>query len=195
MPLDLEKDVLITHQLEIRQTRPPDLSEERRGFRQIASRMSDGPEHVLQVVCDNALKICNAGSSGVSMLRTINGEEGFSWDALAGQAAPYLGGRAPRQHSPCGVTLQRGTPQLFSHPERYFEWMQSANLSIAEGLVIPLYKRFREPYGTIWIMSHDPAKRFDREDVRIMTELGGYATTALRLIGVFEDWPDASVPT
>lgn len=171
MPLDLEKDVLITHELMLRQSRVPELEEERKAFRKIASRMSDGPEHVLQVICDSAIRICKAGSSGVSILRKSD-EEGFSWDALAGQASPYVGGRAPRHHSPCGVTLQRGAAQLFSHPERYFEFLQQANLPIVEGLVIPLYNQHKEPYGTIWIMSHDPDVRFDYEDVRIMTELG-----------------------
>lgn len=183
------EDILITDKLEQRPSREPDLGEERRALFEIAKQMSENPVNVLQSLCDNALQICQAGSSGVSLLRTIEGEEGFSWDALSGQASPYLGGRAPRHHSPCGVTLERGSAQLFSHPESYFEWLQQAKLSIVEGLVIPLFKKNQEAYGTIWIMSHDENRHFDREDVRIMTELGGYATTALRLQGYFADWP------
>jgi hypothetical protein len=186
------EDILITDKLDQRPVRAPDMKAERKAFLEISSQMSETPGRLLQTLCDNALEICNAGSAGISMLRAMEDGEGFCWDVLAGEAAPYVNGTAPRHHSPCGVTLARGTPQLFAHPENYFEWLQAANLPIVEGLVIPLYKKYSVPYGTIWIMSHDTSRHFDKEDVRIMTELGGYATTALRLQGMFEDWPDVA---
>jgi GAF domain-containing protein len=189
------EDIIITDMLEHRPVRAANMEAERKAFLQISTQMSETPNRVLQTLCDNAIEACKAGSAGISMLRVMEDGEDFCWNVLAGEAAPYVNGTAPRHHSPCGVTLARGAPQLFSHPETYFEWLQAANLPIVEGLVIPLYKKYCVPFGTIWIMSHDANRHFDKEDVRIMTELGGYATTALRLQGVFEDWPDAGNST
>ena len=77
----------------------------------------------------------------------------------------------PREFSPCGTCLDRTSPQLFAYPERYFYYLSSANVPFVEALIVPLVEK--EPLGTIWIVSHNPAIKFDAEDVRIMTESGG----------------------
>jgi GAF domain-containing protein len=182
-------DIVITEQISTRRSRPADIASERWAFREIAHQISEGPGYVIAALCRIALKVCNAGSSGISTLHPGQEDQWFTWDALAGEYAEYVGGQAPRHHSPCGVTLARAAPQLFAHPGRYFEWMRPTNIPIAEGLVIPLYKKHGVSYGTIWIMSHNEERHFDAEDVRVMTELGTHATTALRLQGFFEDWP------
>jgi hypothetical protein len=137
---------------------------------------------VFDTLCEMALMLCGAGSAGISILDNTDDAEGFTWEAVAGKLEGHHGGRAPRHHSPCGVTLERRSAQLFSHPERYFEWMQQAALPVVEGLVIPLYKQRRETYGTIWIMLHEEGGLFDKEDARIMTALGGHAAMALQML-------------
>jgi hypothetical protein len=175
-------DIIITGELPTRKSRPVDIFGERRALNTIARRMSYGRGAVFDALCDMALTLCRAGSAGISILGNTDGAEGFTWEAMAGKLEGQQGGRAPRHHSPCGVTLERGAAQLFSHPERYFEWMQQAALPVVEGLVIPLYKQRREAYGTIWILLHEEGRFFENEDARIMTALGGHASAALQML-------------
>jgi hypothetical protein len=48
-----------------------------------------------------------------------------------------------------------------------------------ESLVIPIFRSNTKPIGTMWIVSHDEGRRFDKEDVRILRELSGYVLTAI----------------
>lgn len=183
-------DVLHTSELSNRKNRAIDFAVESQALTEIARAMSGSPRDVIELICEKALALCNAGSSGVSVLFEDDGG-GFSWEALAGVFAPFTGGVAPREHSPCGVCLALDAPQLFVQPERYFEWLQEPNIPVYEGLVIPLYGEGRRHYGTIWVMSHEPGQQFDLEDVRIMTALGEHMSTALRMLGWFGDEPSA----
>ena len=175
-------DIIITGELPTRKSRPVDVFAERRALNTIARRMSYGRGAVFDTLCDMALTLCRADSVGISILENTDGAECFTWEAVAGKLEGRHGGKAPRHHSPCGVTLERRAAQLFSHPERYFEWMRQAALPIVEGLVIPLYKQGREAYGTIWILLHEGGGLFDKEDARIMTALGGHASGALQML-------------
>ncbi|KRB67800.1 GAF domain-containing protein [Noviherbaspirillum sp. Root189] len=175
------QDVLITGELKSRKSRRPDVFGERRGFTTIARRTTYGRAAILQTICEQALVLCNADSTGVSLLCESDGEEAFSWDALAGRFAPFVGGKAPRHESPCGVCLELGATQLFSHPERYFAWLRETDVPITEGLVVPMYQEDKIPLGTIWIVLHDERRVFDAEDARIMTALAGHTSAALRM--------------
>jgi hypothetical protein len=172
-------DILITSQLATRKSRPVNVFAERRAFNTIARRTAYGRDAILFTICELVLDVCAADSVGISVL-CEDEEQGFTWDAVAGRLEGYAGGKAPRYHSPCGVCLDRGETQLFAHPERYFTWIQKVGLSIAEGLVIPLYKERRAPYGAIWILAQDERRHFDSEDARIMTALGRHAAAALQ---------------
>jgi len=99
---------------------------------------------------------------------------------LAGALAQYVGNTTPRDFSPCGICLDRRTPQLYSYPERNFTYLQAANTAIVETLVLPLIAD-NHALGTIWIMSHSQQRHFDSEDVRIMTSLADFTATALLL--------------
>ena len=48
-------------------------------------------------------------------------------------------------------------------------------------LLIPLIERNSELEGTIWIVSHNTARKFDGEDARVMQRFALFTTTALRL--------------
>ena len=89
-------------------------------------------------------------------------------------------GTAGVSFSPCGVCLDRSSPVLFSHPERYFTYFQVANTPIVEGLVLPL-RADNHALGSIWIMSHDEQRHFDAEDVRVMTSLANFTAATLLL--------------
>jgi PAS domain S-box-containing protein len=174
-------DILITEELSRRSPHPPNLLSENQALHTLARQLVNQPEMMLQTLVDIALDLCCAGTAGVSLLEaTPNGEEVFRWNVLAGALAQYVGGTTPRNFSPCGVCLERGTPVLFSHPDRYFTYFQATNTPIVEGLVLPLIAD-NHALGSIWIMSHDEQRHFDAEDVRVMTSLADFTAAALLL--------------
>jgi signal transduction histidine kinase/PAS domain-containing protein len=174
-------DILITEELSRRSPRPPNLLSENQALHTLARQLVNQPETMLQSLVDIALDLCCAGTAGVSLLETTaNGEEVFRWNVLAGALAQYVGGTTLRNFSPCGVCLDRGTPVLFSHPERYFTYFQAAKTPVVEGLVLPLIAD-NHALGSIWIMSHDEQRHFDAEDVRVMTSLADFTAAALLL--------------
>lgn len=125
-----------------------------------------------------------------------SGEWLFRWQALAGVIEPYEGGSTPRNWSPCGTCLDVGVPVLYSYPARHFSYFRPLAVPIVEGLVIPRYAD-RNAGATIWIVSHEEDRRFDAEDVRVMTTLGNFASRALSLAhagGFYQDEPDSGSP-
>jgi len=78
---------------------------------------------------------------------------------------------------PCGTVLDRNTALLCSHPERDFPYFGEVTPLLEEGLLIPFYVS-GEALGTIWVVSHDQKRRFDKEDINLMTNLGIFAPAA-----------------
>ncbi|URD52427.1 ATP-binding protein [Chroococcidiopsis sp. CCNUC1] len=171
-------DILITEEISRRSPRPPNWQAEAQAMLPLARQMVRDSESLLQTLVEIALELCQAGTAGVSLLETSDGEEVFRWSELAGRFTHD--GLIPRDFSPCGVCVDRGTPQLFSHPERYFTYLQDANTPIVEALLLPLIADDRA-IGAIWIMSHDEQRHFDAEDVRVMTSLADFTAAALLL--------------
>lgn len=173
------EDILITDELALRPARSPAHPAEIAALHALAQRLSDCPESMLDTLNQVALDLCNAGSAGLSLLETdADGSGIFRWKAIGGALAPFVGGSTPRHFSPCGVVLDRGATQLFLHQSRYFTYFDQASPAIVEGLVVPVYWK-GEPLGTIWIASHDEARRFDAEDVRVMESIAGFTAAAL----------------
>jgi DNA-binding CsgD family transcriptional regulator len=173
--------VLITDELTRRPARSPDLHAENAALQALARQMAEGPEHLLETLVQMAVELCHAGTGGLSMVETTDeGKEVFRWTAMAGELAHARGGTTPRDFSPCGVTLERGTPQLFDNPGRFFTYFEAVSPPIVEGLVVPLGEA-SSILGTIWIVSHTEQRRFDWEDARIMTSLAHFTAAALRL--------------
>lgn len=181
-PIVTLEDILITEELSKRSPHhPSDFLAENQAMRTLVQQMARGSETVMQTLVELALSLCKAGTAGVSLLEiTPNGEEIFRWNVLSGRLAQYAGGTIPRHFSPCGICLERGTPQLFAHPERYFTNFQVANTLLVEGLVLPLIAE-GQALGTIWLLSHEQERHFDLEDVRVMTGLADFTATALLL--------------
>ncbi|MDM9385568.1 ATP-binding protein [Chlorogloeopsis sp. ULAP01] len=173
------EDILITEELSRRNPRSANLLKENQALHALARQLVNQPQTILQTLVDIALDLCIAGTAGVSLLEiTPTGEEFFRWNVLAGALAQYVGGTTPRNFSPCGTCLERGTPQLYQYPERYFTYLQAANTPIVEGLVLPLIAD-NHALGTIWILSHDEQRHFDSEDVRVMTSLADFTAAAV----------------
>ena len=181
------EDILITAELTRRSGRPPDVRAENDAFFRITRQLAAGAAGaaVLQTLMETATELCEAGTAGLSLLEAApeGGDPVFRWTHMAGALAGAVGGTTPRNFSPCGVTLDRGAPQLFAYPARYFDYFAATPAPIVEGLVIPFSTSAgAEHDGTIWIVSHDESARpFDWEDARIMTSLASFTALALQV--------------
>jgi hypothetical protein len=137
---------------------------------ELESERSGDDLELLEIMVRATLNLCDAHTSGFSTMQREGDREFFRWDALVGSLAYAVGGTTPREWSPCGITLERQSAQLFSYPARYFTYFADAQPSIVEGLVLPVYLK-DEPLGTLWILSHDTHLRFNAEHVRVMNEI------------------------
>jgi GAF domain-containing protein len=144
----------------------------------LAGRLFGSEQELLDALVRAALELCDAGTAGFSML--YEDEQVFRWDALAGALAAAKGGTTPRTWSPCGTTLDFGTPQLFSNPSRCFEYFNNPTHHIFEGLVVPVYVG-EKPLGTLWVASHDDRK-FDKEDLRVLQSFADFCGTAIGIM-------------
>jgi PAS domain S-box-containing protein len=175
------KSVLSTAELSRRPSRPPDHAAENRALIALAQAMAVSPDGILQTLAETALALCRAHSAGLSLLEEGDQKRNFHWRAVAGQWAPHLNGGTPRDFGPCGTVLDRNVALVFSHPERDFPYFGEVHPLLEEGLLIPFYLN-GEAVGTIWVVSHDESRRFDAEDLRVMTNLGTFAAAAYQTL-------------
>ena len=170
------ESVISTLELNKRSTRSPDHASENRALVALAEAMTAASsDSILQTLVETTRDLCRAHSAGLSLLD--DDQKHFHWPAIAGQWAPHLGGGTPRDFGPCGTVLDCGVPLLFSHPERDFPYLASVTPCIEEGLLIP-FDVNGQTVGTIWIVAHDESRRFDAEDLRVLTNLAKFAATA-----------------
>ncbi|MEO5821419.1 MAG: ATP-binding protein [Vicinamibacteraceae bacterium] len=174
--------IVITPTLFERVAPPRDLAVEHGALTDLISQAATQSSQLLAHLVDLAVRLCNAGSAGVSLLEPAAepGEGVFRWVAMAGAYREYVGGTTPESFSPCGVCLTRGAPQLYHHPARVFTYLAEATPPIVEGLVIPLRSE-AGPLGTIWIVSHTEARQFTARDLAVMQSLADFTSTALAL--------------
>jgi RNA polymerase sigma factor (sigma-70 family) len=174
-------ETIISDELLTRPIRAANICAENSALESLAIDLPAGKDMVLKRLARLAIELCGAGSAGVSVLEEGNdGEWLFRWQALAGVIESYEGGSTPRHWSPCGTCLDAGVPVLYSYPARHFTYFRELATPIVEGLVIPMFAN-RKAGATIWIVSHTEDRRFDAEDVRVMTTLGNFASRALSL--------------
>lgn len=177
------EDVLITHQLYKRTPRAADLETELAAYRELSSLMAVDPVEAIQHFLNLALELCPAaGSAGLSELTTSEGSDTvFTWTAMSGAFAPYVGGTTPRDFSPCGLCLDQHHPILVDRPARVFTYFNDAEPVIIEGLIVPLYDTGKRPIGTLWVTSHRKDCRFDPTDARVMEQLAIQLVLAIKL--------------
>ena len=167
--------VISTSELSRRPTRPPDHEAENRAMVALVEAMTASPDDILQNLVETALELCRAHSAGISV--PDGDRECFRWPAIAGQWASYVGDGTRRDFGPCSTVLNRNSPILFSRPERYFAYLAPVRPPVEEGLLIPFHVG-GEPIGTIWVLAHDQTRKFDAEDLRVMTNLAHFAAAA-----------------
>lgn len=157
-----------------RPSRPPDYEADSGALLALAQSLAQAPESILQKLADTALALCRAGSAGVSLLDDAG--RGSRLRAVAGEWARYADGGMPREFSPCGTAIEQDAPMLCLRPERDFPYLAPVTPVLEEGLIVPF--RAGAAVGTLWVVSHDPERRFDAEDLRRVTNLGAFAAAA-----------------
>lgn len=181
-------EVFITEELDRRASAQPDYRREKLAIQDLARQMSDHPKEVLPRLVQLAMEMCNAASAGVSVLEPKSGL--FRWFGLKGALSTFEGATTPRNFSPCGVCLDINGPVLMSYPERAYDWIREANISIPEVLLVPLNIKGLQEMGTLWIVAHE-GQHFDGGHARAMSELATFAATALRMIQTEEQLNEA----
>jgi two-component sensor histidine kinase len=169
------KSVLSTAELSRRPSRSTDYAAENRALIALAQELATSPHDILRKLAETALAMCHAHSAGISILN--DDKASFHWPAIVGKWASHQGGGTPRDYGPCGTVLDRNVALLFSHPERDFSYFAPVTPLIEEALLVPFYVDGKA-VGTVWVIAHDHSRRFDAEDLRVMTSLGTFAAAA-----------------
>ncbi|WP_437961819.1 GAF domain-containing protein [Sorangium sp. So ce119] len=179
--------VLRTEELARRPTRLPDHAAENRALLALATAMAGPLEDVLPRLASLLLELCRADSAGISVLED-DGEGGhvFRWRAIAGALAHHLGGVMPRSPSLCGTVLDRGEALLFHRPARHFVSDDDVEPTVVEALTVPFHDN-DTPIGTVWVLAHNEERKFDAEDVRLISSLSRFAATAVRALARARD--------
>ena len=116
-------------ELRRRPSRPPDHVAENQALFALVQELADPSGGILQKLVETALRLCRAGSAGISLLEDEDQRKNFHWRALVGQWASHLGSGTPRDFGPCGTVLDHNLPLLFTHPERDFPYLQDVSPS------------------------------------------------------------------
>jgi PAS domain S-box-containing protein len=175
------RSMLSTAELVRRPSRPPDYAAENRALIALAQVMATSPDAILQKLADTALTLCRAHSAGLSLLEEGDQKNNFHWRAIAGQWARHINGGTPRNFGPCGTVLDQDVAMVCSHPELDFPYWAPIKPVLEEGLLIPFHIK-GVAVGTIWVVAHDTSRRFDAEDLRVMTNLGTFAASAYQTL-------------
>lgn len=170
-----------TDELGLRPARPADHAAENGILLRLARAQSGSRERLLQEIADAALSLCNAGSSGISLVEGADPDRQFRWLAVAGLCVGLQGKTTAWNECPCRLALESAAPQLFVRPQDHFPGLRFPCVEIAEGLVVPI-PTDNGFVGAIWVMSHTSARRFDLEDVRLLSNLAVSAGAALTTV-------------
>jgi PAS domain S-box-containing protein len=194
--------MLSVDELDRRPARDPDYEAESRALVALAQAMAVSPARILYKLAETALELCSAHSAGLSLLEDTDQKRNFHWRVIVGAWAHNLNGGTPRDFGPCGTVLDQNAPLICTRPERDFPYWSEVKPVLDEGLLIPFYVN-GEAIGTIWVIAHDGSRRFDREDLRLMMNLGAFTgaayqtwmsvNAAQRLASIVADSDDAIV--
>jgi transcriptional regulator with GAF, ATPase, and Fis domain len=162
-----------------RAIRPYDAAAQMAALQGIAHAFVEAPDTVLQELVNAAVNLCGADSAGISIVKEDATDESYyHWVATAGQYSAFLDAVLPRYPSACGVTLQRGRPQLFRVNQKFFDIMGITAPLVTDGILLPW--QVDETRGTIFVMAHGRTEAFDQNDQRMMQMLADFAAMAVR---------------
>jgi hypothetical protein len=170
------RDLLADEGFRQRKTHERNPNRESVALRRLSRHFAEAPESVLQELVNTAVELCGADAAGISLEEPENGT--FRWVVVAGSFAPYLGGRTPRNYSPCGTCLDAGRPQIFLVTKPYYDHLGVQAEPIIDGMLIPWSNEFLR--GTLWVVSHSSQECFSVEDYGLLNSLADFASIILR---------------
>ena len=166
-------------ELERRTVRAPDAELERAAMDRLIDVLEHAPEALLDALVQAACSVCHAGTAGVSLLEDRESGKVFRWAALAGRYASALGAELPRAAAMCQHVIDLDTQLLAADPLGDFPYLQGLDPPVIECLLVPFHVD-GVPVGTLWVVHH-ASRRFDREDVRLLTRLARFASIAFQV--------------
>lgn len=156
-----------------RPSRPADGARDSEVERRLSGVLAERRGYILSALAKEALYLCDAGSAGVSFRRPDG--DGFFWPAIAGAWARFEGSGPRMSASPCAIVLQENATLVFPEPASRFPDAQEVEPAIVEIMLAPI-RQDGAPVGTIWVLSHQPDRRFDSEDRRRLEALAAFAS-------------------
>ena len=90
------------------------------GLQRLSRALLEQPETILQELVTAAVDLCGADSAGISIVQGSD-QEFYHWIATAGDYSGFLNPILPRYPSAPGLCLERGHPQHFTLPQKFFE--------------------------------------------------------------------------
>lgn len=178
--------VIATDELFLRPVlRAPDYEAESLALASLAEELGNSPAGILQKLVQASLKLCGAHSAGISLLDDEQNRTTFRWLAIAGEWASHVGETTPRNFSPCGVVLDRKCAQLFVRFDRYYPYFREVTRPAHEALLVPFLVA-GEAVGSVWLVSHDETRRFDAEDLRLLTSIAKFTSAAFGLLAALD---------
>jgi signal transduction histidine kinase/ActR/RegA family two-component response regulator len=173
--------VIVTADLHHRPSRAPDHVAENHALVALMKSLRAPAANILQELAETALRMCDAHSAGISIAENQDGRDVFRWHAAAGQWSKFLHNTMPREASPCGAVLDRNMALLMHHPERHFNVPMEGVPPVVETLLVP-FAVADQTVGTVWVISHEESRTFDREDLRLLCNLSEFTSVAYQVI-------------
>lgn len=156
-----------------------DVHAQMHGMQRLARAMALNPDTILKELVTAAVELCGADSAGISLVKDDpTDDEYYEWVGTAGDYTAFLGAVLPRYPSACGITMERGTPQLFRVHQEFFDVLGVEAKLVTDGLLLPW--QADETRGTIFVMAHGRTEAFDAEDCRMMETMASFAAMAVR---------------
>ncbi|MBV9881841.1 MAG: hypothetical protein JO276_02410 [Sphingomonadaceae bacterium] len=163
--------VIITEELKRRPSRAADHETECRLLSIVLRELAERPEGALQRLTDALVELGIAGSAGVSL---AEGDD-LRWAAMSGARLPS---GIPIDAGPGGGIGSRSELLLIEPPADFLPG-EAADAPVQEILLAPFHLQGRIA-GTLWLVAHDPGRKFDGEDARLLASLPPVAAAAYR---------------
>lgn len=164
--------------LAARPPRPPDPAAEATAFAQVIRSMARNSGATHELIVQAALRLCRAGSAGLSLLVPDAGEPRLHWPAVAGVARGQVTGSAPAADLLCGLAISRAETVVLQQPGAHFPLLAMLEPAVTEAICVPIQAEGRI-VGTLWALAHEGSVAFDTTDARILETLGHFVAAAL----------------
>lgn len=175
--------------LATRGARPADPAAEAAAFAAVIRSLARHPAGTHELIVQTALRLCRAGSAGISLLSADSDAAHLHWPAVAGLAAGQVRGSAPAAETLCGLAIARTETLLLEHPGQHYPLLAAIEPPVTEALCVPIQAGGRI-IGTLWAMSHGTGAAFDATDARILETLGHFVAAALGNAATARTEPD-----